>query len=75
MSSKLFFSALYGILFEKHEEAAFSNYRLWESLGFIFAYILQNTVCVNVKLWVLLAVLAVGMAGYLAIEVKQWRKK
>ena len=66
---------MYGVLFEKDEEAAFSNYRLWESLGFILAYILQNTVCVYTKLWVVLAVLAVGMAGYLFIEVKEWRKK
>ncbi len=36
--------ALYGVLFESDEEAAFSNYRLWESLGFIFAYILQTQV-------------------------------
>ena len=90
MESKLtpLLSALYGVLFEKEEEAAFSNYRqvcfshaltchchagnyfvarfgeteregreaffltsvfpgfcrLWESLGFIFAYILQTQV-------------------------------
>ena len=69
-----FFSALYGILFEKNEEAAFSNYRLWESMGFIFAYILQNTVCIHVKLWILLAVLTVGMAGYIAVEIKECRK-
>ena len=28
-------NALYGVLFANNEEAAFSNYRLWESLGFV----------------------------------------
>ena len=34
-------NALYGVLFANEEEAAFSNYRLWESLGFIIAFITQ----------------------------------
>ncbi len=34
-------NALYGVLFADCEEAAFSNYRLWESVGFIFTFILQ----------------------------------
>ena len=31
-------SAFYGVLFPNNEEAAFSNYRLWESVGFIIAF-------------------------------------
>ena len=34
-------TSLYGVLFAKNEEAAFSNYRLWESLGFLFAFLTQ----------------------------------
>ena len=34
-------NALYGVLFYSQEEAAFSNYRLWESFGFIIAFITQ----------------------------------
>ncbi len=34
-------NSLYGVLFADCEEAAFSNYRLWESMGFIFTFILQ----------------------------------
>jgi len=67
-------NALYGVLFENAEEAAFSNYRLWESLGFIFAYLLQIYVCVYVKLWIVLIVLGVGIAGYLCIEILEKRK-
>ena len=69
------FAALYGVLFESDEEAAFSNYRLWESLGFIFAYILQTQVCIYSKLWVVLAVLGTGMMGYLCIEFIEWKGK
>ena len=67
-------SALYGVLFESDEEAAFSNYRLWESLGFIFAYILQINVCIYTKLWVILCVLGTGMLGYLIIEFQERRR-
>ncbi len=70
-----FFPALYGVLFESEEEAAFSNYRLWESLGFIFAYILQTQVCIYSKLWVILFVLLSGMLGYLVIEAREFKMK
>jgi len=68
-------NALYGVIFEGDEEAAFSNYRLWESLGFIFAYVLQTQVCVYSKLWAVLIVLLTGMVGYLYIELQEWRRK
>jgi hypothetical protein len=43
-------SALYGVIFPgKESSAGFSNYRLWESAGFIFAYILQTQVKTNFK--------------------------
>ena len=66
-------NAFYGIIFKNDVEAAFSNYKLWESLGFIFAYILQTQVCIHVKLWMLLAILLPGMIGYLAIELHIFR--
>merc|ERR1719361_2176149 len=67
-------NALYGVLFENDEEAAFSNYRLWESLGFILAFILQNIVCISTKLVFVLVVLGMGMTGYLIIEANEWAK-
>jgi len=68
-------NALYGVLFENDEEAAFSNYRLWESAGFIISFVLQTQVCVYTKLCVLLAVIVCGMTGFLAIEALEFRKK
>jgi len=67
-------NALYGVLFENDEEAAFSNYRLWESSGFILAFILQNLVCISTKLWFVLIILLSGMLGYLVIEANEWAK-
>ena len=66
---------MYGVLFANDEEAAFSNYRLWESIGFIIAFILQTQVCIDVKLYVLLAVIIAGMLGYFIIEFNERKKK
>ena len=71
----MYISALYGVLFANDEEAAFSNYRLWESAGFILAFILQTQVCIDVKLYVLLAVISAGMIGYAIIEFGEMQKK
>ena len=40
-----FFVAFYGVIFAKKEEAAFSNHRLWESIGFIIAYAYGSFIC------------------------------
>ncbi|XP_070596376.1 protein unc-93 homolog A isoform X3 [Erythrolamprus reginae] len=59
---------LYGILFEKHKEAAFANYRLWESLGFVIAFGYSTFLSVAIKLYILLTVLIVAMVLYGAVE-------
>lgn len=67
-------AAFYGIIFASNEEAAFSNHRLWESIGFIIAYAYGSFICVNAKLYVLLGVLVTGMIGYLFIEFEEMKK-
>ena len=62
-------AAFYGVLFPSKEEAAFSNYRLWESVGFIIAFAYTSYVSMVAKLAVLIAVLCLGMAGYAGVEV------
>lgn len=69
----LFLLALYGVVFPNEAAAAFSNYRLWESLGFVVAYIYGNRICVDAKLWVISAFLVCGMAGYLIVEWIIWK--
>ncbi|XP_016083372.2 protein unc-93 homolog A [Ornithorhynchus anatinus] len=61
-------NALYGVLFEARKEAAFANYRLWESLGFVIAFGYSTFLCVSVKLYVVLAVLLVSMVTYGTVE-------
>ena len=61
-------AALYGVYFSENQEPAFSNYRLWESVGFVIAFAYSNYLCVRVKLVILLVVLLVGTAMYLASE-------
>ncbi|GLH03530.1 UNC93-like protein [Gryllus bimaculatus] len=62
-----------GILSLGNEKAAYSLFRLWESAGYILAYGYSAYVCAAHKLIVVLGLLAVGVAGYVAIEVRLWR--
>ncbi|XP_005443170.2 protein unc-93 homolog A [Falco biarmicus] len=61
-------NALYGTLFEKHKEAAFANYRLWESVGFVIAFGYSTKLQVYIKLYILLSVLVLSMVMYGVVE-------
>ncbi|CAA9998642.1 unnamed protein product [Nesidiocoris tenuis] len=70
-----FISGLYGTLFRRNKEAAFSNYRLWESAGFVVAYAYSTHLCARMKLYVMFFVLSVGFLGYCTVEILHKRKK
>ena len=61
-------NALSGILFPGKEEAAFSNFRLWESTGSVITYAYSPYLCTHTKLYVLMGILCLGMVGYGLIE-------
>ncbi|KAG5277479.1 hypothetical protein AALO_G00118080 [Alosa alosa] len=61
-------NALYGVLFPDHKEAAFANYRMWESLGFVIAFAYSTFICLSIKLYILLAMLILTMITYLMVE-------
>uniref|UniRef100_A0A673AZ13 Protein unc-93 homolog A n=1 Tax=Sphaeramia orbicularis TaxID=375764 RepID=A0A673AZ13_9TELE len=61
-------NALYGILFPRHKEAAFANYRVWESLGFVIAFAYSTFLCLEYKLYILLAVLLLTLLTYPIVE-------
>ncbi|KAK2154829.1 hypothetical protein LSH36_256g04070 [Paralvinella palmiformis] len=65
-------NALYGSIFSDTSEAAFSNYRMWESFGFIIPFAYSGFICTNFKVYILLCVLLVGMMGYYIVE---WRHR
>jgi len=66
-------AALYGTLFGSESEAAFSNYRLWESLGFFVSFAYSFYLCAAVKLYILTALLILAMLGYFAAEYLHWK--
>lgn len=68
------FAALYGFLWTKESEAAFANYRLWESLGFIVAFATQNYLCTDVKIYICMAFICAGMLLYGMVEVSYRRQ-
>ncbi|XP_055913956.1 UNC93-like protein [Eupeodes corollae] len=68
-------NGLYGLLFRRNKEAAFSNYRLWESAGFVIAYAYDTTLCTRVKLYILITVLVCGVIGYIIVEILYKRKQ
>ncbi|XP_031844360.2 UNC93-like protein [Nomia melanderi] len=61
-------NSLSGILFPGKEEAAFSNFRLWESTGSVITYVYSPYLCTQTKLYILMGFLCVGMIGYGLIE-------
>lgn len=65
---------LYGLLFRRNKEAAFSNYRLWESAGFVIAYACSTALCARMKLYVLFGNLVLGIIGYVIVEIRHRRK-
>ncbi|XP_012282873.1 UNC93-like protein [Orussus abietinus] len=62
-------NALSGILFPGSEEAAYSNFRLWEATGSVVAYAYSPYLCTDMKLYILMVILGVGMVGYALIEL------
>ncbi|XP_075978086.1 UNC93-like protein [Anticarsia gemmatalis] len=68
-------NAYYGVLFRGKEEAAFSNYRLWEAFGYIISYVLSSYVRTRYKIYLLLCSLIVGVIGYLTVEYRQYKSE
>ncbi|KAF6026923.1 UNC93A [Bugula neritina] len=68
-------NALYGVLFIANGEAAFSNYRLFESIGFIMAFGYQSHLILPIKAYILLTFLCLGMAGYGILEYLERKNK
>lgn len=74
MISWLTYVALYGVLFAANKEAAFSNFRLWQSLGFAIPLAYSTFLCIRIKMYILIGILATGMVGYLTIESLEKKK-
>ncbi|XP_056422994.1 protein unc-93 homolog A-like [Hyla sarda] len=64
----------YGILFEDNRDAAFANYLLWKSVGYVISFGYSSFLGIYVKLCILLATLLLGMLLYLIVEYIEFRK-
>ncbi|XP_049952441.1 protein unc-93 homolog A-like [Schistocerca serialis cubense] len=67
-SAFLVVNALFGILFRGNEQAAYSNFRVFESVGFIVSYAYSPVLCTHVKLWLMAGLLAVAAGCYWSAE-------
>ena len=56
-------------MFKEHQEAAFANYRLFESVGFLVAFAYASALNTQEKLYIVLAFLIAGMIGYVVCEM------
>lgn len=63
-------NALYGCLFVDETPAAFANFRLWQSVGFVIPFAYSNFLCTDVKLYILMLMLLLGMTGYVVVEAR-----
>ncbi|KAI5633680.1 ion channel regulatory protein UNC-93 domain-containing protein [Phthorimaea operculella] len=68
-------NAYYGVLFPGREEAAFSNFRLWESMGYIIAYIISPYLRTSAKTYLLLTLMVVGVACYFVVEFRERKSR
>ncbi|KAL3858709.1 hypothetical protein ACJMK2_008970 [Sinanodonta woodiana] len=68
-------NAFYGYLFTNKPEAAFASYRIFESAGFILSFGYSSFLCTNIKIYICLGFLAVGMAQYGVVEITHRRSE
>uniref|UniRef100_A0A182MYP9 UNC93-like protein n=1 Tax=Anopheles dirus TaxID=7168 RepID=A0A182MYP9_9DIPT len=68
-------NSLSGILFPGNEEAAFSNFRLWEACGSVIMYSASSFFPTFHKLLFVLGMMIVGTIGYGSIELMEHRAK
>lgn len=62
-------------MFPGKEEAAYSNFRLWESTGSVITYAYSPYLCTHIKLYLLLGLLLIGISGYTGIEMLKSKKQ
>uniref|UniRef100_A0A3B5R962 Protein unc-93 homolog A n=2 Tax=Xiphophorus maculatus TaxID=8083 RepID=A0A3B5R962_XIPMA len=66
-------NALYGVLFPRDKEAAFASYCMWESLGYVIAFAYSTFLCLEYKLYIMLAVLVISMITYPVVEYYEYK--
>lgn len=68
-------NGLYGSMFKGNKEAAFSNYRLFEAMGFALSLGTSTLFCLRTKAMILLIIFLLGALGYAIVEFREKRKE
>ncbi|PSN30506.1 hypothetical protein C0J52_23353 [Blattella germanica] len=63
-------NALYGILFPLNLEAAYSNSRLFEAIGFALGFGYSPFLNIRIKLGILIAMLTIAIGGFIDTEIR-----
>ena len=66
-------NVIYGSFFGDSQDAAFGNYRFWESLGFIFVFGYQGYLCVYIKLYILIGMILISAVSYIWCEAVHFK--
>ncbi|XP_066286576.1 protein unc-93 homolog A-like [Branchiostoma lanceolatum] len=66
--------AVLGATFPSNQEAVFANTKMTQSLGNTLVFAYSSALCMDVKLYIYMAILAVGTVGYGALEWKTRNK-
>ncbi|XP_077996346.1 protein unc-93 homolog A-like [Glandiceps talaboti] len=67
-------SSMLGVVFPNNQESAFSNYRLWQSLGAAMTFGYSNYLCMLTKIYIAGGLLVVAMTTYVLFEYKNKQK-
>lgn len=62
--------SFYAVAFKQNPDAAFASCHLWRSVGTIASLSYSSLVCTDMKLYILLCALTVGVAGYFAVDAE-----
>ena len=65
-------NAIYGAIFTSNQDAAFSNYRLFESIGFIIPYVWESLICVEIMIFCTMGMIAISFVTYIWYEKLQF---
>ncbi|XP_078575853.1 protein unc-93 homolog A-like [Branchiostoma floridae x Branchiostoma japonicum] len=67
--------AVLGTMFPSNQEAVFANTKMAESIGSMLVFAYSAALCMDVKLYIYMAVLALGTVGFGVFECKTRNKK
>ncbi|XP_066270930.1 protein unc-93 homolog A-like [Branchiostoma lanceolatum] len=66
--------AVLGVMYPSNQEAVFANAEMAGSIGSMLVFAYSSALCMDVKLYIYMAVLALGTVGYGAMECKTRNK-